>query len=220
MEKTEVTLAKKAIFDAGLYIASKEDISRLSEVSADAFENYPLHMWFCKEKYNKKTIKLLIESSLKSMDENCIIYADSPEMNGFAVWCLGFTGIKTISFLAHGGVKMFFHGGFPLIKKLLDYEALAMKLKEKYTTSADWYLYNLTVASHAQRKGIGKKLLQPMLDFCDRNNKSAYLETNKNANVSIYEKFGFELKEKCSLLGSDYMHYAMMRTPKETNNKI
>ncbi len=213
-EKAEVALAKKAISDAGLYIASSDDINRISEVAADSFENYPLHMWFCNEKYDKKTIKTLFEASLKSMDENCIIYADSPEMNGFAVWCLGFTGIKTIPFLTHGGIKMFFHGGVSLIKKLLDYEGFAMRIKGKYTNNADWYVYNISVASHAQRKGIGKKLMNPMIDFCDRNNKSAYLETNKAINVGIYERFGFELKEKCPLPRSNFIHYAMMRTPK------
>ena len=39
------------------------------------------------------------------------------------------------------------------------------------------------------------------------------LETNKESNVSMYEHFGFCLKEKGLIPKSDVMHYAMTRQP-------
>ena len=46
-----------------------------------------------------------MDISLKTMTEDAVIYADSEELNGFAVWLpLGFTGSKTLPFLMSGGV--------------------------------------------------------------------------------------------------------------------
>ena len=88
-----------------------------------------------------------------------------------------------------------------------------MELKKKYTSNVDWYLYNLSVSKKAQGKGTAGKLLRPMLAFCDREKMVCYLETNKESNVSMYEHFGFCLKEKGLIPKSDVMHYAMTRQP-------
>ena len=42
-----------------------------------------------------------------------------------------------------------------------------------------------------------------------------YIETNKESNVSLYEHYGFELKETALVPKSDVTHYAMVRAPKE-----
>ena len=86
VRKIEIPLAKKAIERAGLYIVQKKDLDRLAEVAADAYQDYPLHNWFTKGKYDAKASELLMKVTLKSMSEDAIIYADSEEMNGFAVW--------------------------------------------------------------------------------------------------------------------------------------
>lgn len=52
-----------------------------------------------------------------------------------------------------------------------------------------------------------------MLKFCDKENISTYLETNKESNVSLYEHFGFELSKKEFIPKSHVMHYAMVRKP-------
>lgn len=71
-----------------------------------------------------------------------------------------------------------------------------MQVKQKYTGNVDWYLYNLSVFSKVQEKGITSKLLRPMFNFCDKENIVCYLETDKNSNVSLYKHFGFELVNK------------------------
>lgn len=125
----------------------------------------------------------------------------------------GFTGSKTIPFLTHGGMGLIAHSGPSIIGRLLTYEKYAMELKKKYTSNVDWYLYNLSVSKKTQGKGTAGKLLRPMLAFCDREKMVCYLETNKESNVSMYEHFGFCLKEKGLIPKSDVMHYAMTRQP-------
>ncbi len=214
VRKIEVPLARKAISDAGLYIPAAQDMERLAEVAMDAYQDYPLHNWFMNGQYDREASKRVMEISLRTMEKDAVIYADSAEMNGFAAWLpFGFTGSRTIPFLTHGGLGLILHSGPRIIGKLLSYETYAMKLKRKYTQNMDWYLYNLSVSSKAQGRGIATKLLRPMLDFCDREKMVCYLETNKARNVTLYEHFEFQVAERGMVPGSNVPHFAMTRQP-------
>ena len=216
VRKIEVPLAKKAIEKAGLYIIKKEDLDRLADIAADAYQDYPLHNWFTNGKYDKKASKLIMQISLKTMTEDAVIYADSEEMNGFAVWLpIGFTGSKTIPFLVNGGLELILHSGPGIIGRLLTYENYAMNLKKGFTDNYDWYLYNLSIKKDAQGKGIASKLLRPMLQFCDDERMVAYLETNKASNVDLYKHYSFELKKEEIIPKTTVTHYAMVRHPQE-----
>ena len=215
VRKIEVPLAKKIIEKSGLYIVKEEDLDRLADIAADAYQDYPLHNWFTGGKYDKKASKLIMQISLKTMTEDAVIYADSEEMNGFAVWLpIGFTGSKTLPFLLNGGFELILHSGPAIIGRLLTYENYAMSLKKDYTDNYDWYLYNLSIKKDAQGKGIASKLLRPMLTFCDDEKMVAYLETNKESNVSLYEHYGFELKREEAIPKTQVIHYSMVRNPK------
>ena len=215
VRKIEIPLAKKRIEEAGLYIVPKERLAELSEVAAVAYQDYPLHNWITKGKYDALASKLIMQTTLAGMKDDAVIYADSEELNGFAVFVpLGFTGSKTLPFLLNGGIELLLHSGLGIIRKLLVYENFAMKLKKKYTGHIDWYLYNLSVRKEAQGKGIAKKLLLPVLEFCDDEKMVTYLETNKESNVGMYERFGFELKETNLIPTSPVKHYSMVREPK------
>ena len=197
-----------------MYIVQEKDLERLAEVAADAYQEYPLHNWFTKGKYDEKVSKLIMLISLKTMLKDAVIYADSEEMNGFAVWLpVGFTGSKTMPFLLNGGLELIFHSGIGIIGKLLHYENYAMKLKKEFTGNNDWYLYNLSVKKEAQGKGIASKLMRPMLDFCNNEKMTVYLETNKESNVTMYRHFGFELKRAERIPKTMVNHYAMVKTP-------
>lgn len=216
VRKIEVPLAKKIIEKAGLYIVKKEDLDRLADIASDAYQDYPLHNWFTGGKYDEKASKLIMQISLKTMTEDAVIYADSEEMNGFAVWLpIGFTGSKTLPFLANGGLELILHSGPGIIGRLLTYENYAMNLKKGFTDNYDWYLYNLSIKKDAQGKGIASKLLRPMLQFCDDEKMVAYLETNKASNVDLYKHYNFELMKEELIPKTTVTHYAMVRQPQE-----
>ena len=215
VRKIEVPIAKRAIEKAGLYIVQKKDIDRLAEVAADAYRDYPLHNWFTKGKYDEKISKMTMQISLRTMTEDAVIYADSEEINGFAVWLpFGFSGNKTLPFVMNGGLKLIFHSGFGIIGRLVSYEKYAMNLKKEFTDNYDWYLFNLSIKKDAQGKGIASKLMRPMLQFCDDERMVAYLETNKEANVGLYKHYGFDLMREELIPKTPVMHYSMVRHPK------
>ena len=216
VRKIEIPLARRAIEKAGLYIVQEKDLDRLAEVAADAYRDYPLHNWFTGGKYDARASELIMQISLKTMTEDAVIYADSEEINGFAVWLpFGFSGSKTMPFLMNGGLKLIFHSGFGIIGRLLTYETYAMNLKKQFTDNYDWYLYNLSIKKDAQGKGIASKLMRPMLGFCDDERMVAYLETNKEANVGLYRHYGFDLMKEELIPKTSVMHYAMVRKPSQ-----
>ena len=214
VRKIEIPIARKRIEKAGLYIVKESDLERLADVATDAYVDYPLHNWFTKGKYDAKASKLIMQISLKTMSADAVIYADSEEINGFAVWMpFGFTGSKTIPFLMHGGLHLILHSGPSIIGRLLTYETYAMNLKKTFTEHYDWYLYNLSIKKDAQGRGIASKLMRPMLQFCDDERMVAYLETNKEANVGLYRHYGFDLMKEEQIPKSTVIHYAMVRQP-------
>ena len=214
VRKIEVPLARRAIENAGLYIVEKKDLDRLAEVAADAYRDYPLHNWFTNGKYDAKASELLMKITLKTMTEDALIYADSEEINGFAAWLpFGFKGNKTLPFLKSGGLKLFLYTGLGFVSRLLAYEKYAMNLKKEFTDHYDWYLFNLSIKKDSQGKGIASKLMRPMIQFCDDERMVAYLETNKETNVGLYQHYGFELMKEEQIPKSTVMHYAMVRKP-------
>ena len=214
VRKIEIPMAKNAIKKAGLYLVTKADLDRLAEVAADAYCDYPLHNWFTNGTYDKIASKLIMQISLRTMTEDAVMYADSEEINGFAVWLpFGFTGSTTLPFLLNGGLKLILHSGPGIIGRLLAYETYAMNLKKEFTDHYDWYLYNLSIKKDAQGKGLASKLMRPMLQFCDEERMVSYLETNKDTNVGLYQHSGFELMREEKIPQTPVTHYAMVRNP-------
>ena len=54
------------------------------------------------------------------------------------------------------------------------------------------YLFSIGVRRAFQGKGLGRKLIQPVLDACDRDGLPAYLENSNPANTGFYRSCGFE----------------------------
>ncbi|QMU19653.1 GNAT family N-acetyltransferase [Gordonia rubripertincta] len=62
-----------------------------------------------------------------------------------------------------------------------------------------WHLATVGVAPHAQGRGLGRAVLEPGLEGSRTEGCPAYLETSSPANVSFYERLGFEVTGKVSL---------------------
>ena len=92
--------------------------------------------------------------------------------------------------------------------------ALAIESVKKRHRPAEphWYLETLSVTPEKQRSGVGTALIAPVLDQCDREGIPAYLETQRQANIPYYERFGFSLKPEMTALDSPPL-WPMLRQP-------
>ena len=76
-----------------------------------------------------------------------------------------------------------------------------------------WYLWALGVSPNAQGRGIGKSLLQPILERADREGVPCYLETQTTGNVEFYRKSGFEVMEESREPVGDIPIWFLRREP-------
>lgn len=67
------------------------------------------------------------------------------------------------------------------------------KMDEFHPTDPHWYLAIVGVEPAKQGRGLGAQLLQGALDLCDQEGLIAYLESSNPANISLYQRHGFEV---------------------------
>jgi ribosomal protein S18 acetylase RimI-like enzyme len=64
-----------------------------------------------------------------------------------------------------------------------------------------WHIGPIGVAPAFQGQGVGKALLGSFLEMADADGPGAYLETDVDRNVTLYEKFGFRVIGQADILG-------------------
>lgn len=64
-------------------------------------------------------------------------------------------------------------------------------LASRAPSEKHWHLALLGVTAVQRNKGLGARLLVPMLSRCDRTRVSSYLESSNPRNVPFYERAGF-----------------------------
>jgi GNAT superfamily N-acetyltransferase len=90
----------------------------------------------------------------------------------------------------------------------------ALELLDRKTPHAShFYLRIIGVDPAQQRRGIGGRLMQPVLDRCDREQIPAYLFSTKQQNVPLYERHGFRVLERVEVDGGPPL-WTMWRDPR------
>jgi GNAT superfamily N-acetyltransferase len=91
---------------------------------------------------------------------------------------------------------------------------LGTQLEQAHPRRACWYLLALGVHPRAQRRGVGRRLMTPVLALADGAGLPVYLQTSDPANVDYYERFGFELTQPAiPVLGGELVYLGMTRQP-------
>lgn len=86
-------------------------------------------------------------------------------------------------------------------------------IEARHPHESHWYLAVLGVEPSRQGRGFGSHLMQPVLDRCDVDGTPAYLETDTERNVELYERHGFEVTEEFNLPGGGPPVWLMWREP-------
>jgi ribosomal protein S18 acetylase RimI-like enzyme len=73
-------------------------------------------------------------------------------------------------------------------------------------------LFVLGVEPEARGRGLASKLLRPILSDCDAHGVRAYLETSKDTNIPIYQRYGFQVTDVLEVPRGPRV-YAMWREP-------
>jgi len=86
-------------------------------------------------------------------------------------------------------------------------------LERAHTREPHWYLEVLSVRPEYQRRGLGSRLVRPILERADRDGVACHLETADPANVPYYRRFGFEVVDPALEVLPGGPTLTMMRRP-------
>ena len=73
------------------------------------------------------------------------------------------------------------------------------RVEKSHPTEPYWELTVLGVEPAQQRKGLGKVLMKPVLEECDREGTDAFLISSNVQNLSFYIRHGFEIVDTIQL---------------------
>lgn len=72
-------------------------------------------------------------------------------------------------------------------------------LERRHPKEPHYYLFTVGVVPEDQGRGYGRALLAPLLDLCESQGMPGYLETAKESNIAIYERYGFRVLTRFNL---------------------
>ncbi|MEM1370171.1 MAG: GNAT family N-acetyltransferase [Cyanobacteria bacterium P01_H01_bin.15] len=81
----------------------------------------------------------------------------------------------------------------------------------------NFYLHALGVKARFRRQGVGSRLLAHGLAMADQAQMPTYLENSNEANLSLYQKHGFEVIEKADTPNGGPPIWFMYRSPMMPN---
>jgi ribosomal protein S18 acetylase RimI-like enzyme len=88
-------------------------------------------------------------------------------------------------------------------------------LEKAHPCDSSWYLQAMGVHPHAQRRGVGRRLVTSTLALADESGVPCHLHTSDPANIAYYERFGFEVSQPAIEVFAHGPHYiGMARLPR------
>lgn len=89
---------------------------------------------------------------------------------------------------------------------------LGATMERLHPRDPHYYVRDLGVHPDMQGRGLGRALLRPTLERCDRDGLPAYLEASSERSAALYERLGFRLTRELRIGGSPPLRL-MLRSP-------
>ncbi len=178
-----------------LYKVQKKDLEKTVNVLTDAFAVES--MWkevFNDEEKNHALTEVMVRFCLKygnvvATSENIEgVMALAPYDKAMTAWRIIRSGAFLLSMKISKEAKM------------MEVLTNAVEEAKKSLNLAPYiHLLIMGVSQIFQGKGHGGQLLRAVIEKAETERKSIYLETQKEANISLYEKYGFSVEKKVML---------------------
>lgn len=96
-------------------------------------------------------------------------------------------------------------------KGFKNFTRLGMHAEMQHPGDEHWVLEALGIRPEAQRRGLGTRLMNPVLRKADSEGIYCYLETSDPANIAYYGRFGFEVVNESPLIAGGAPNIVMKR---------
>ncbi len=187
--------------------------SQAAELLARAFRNDPTYVIVMPEEDKRAEV---LSWLFDRVVHYSLLYGQvytTPVLEGVACWLPPGQTRLTIPRIVRSGLyatpmKM----GWAAYRRFDTYMSYADKLHERYAPESHWYLWAVGVDPPNQGKGIGTRLIAPVLEKASTDGTACYLETGMERNVRFYEKHGFKVVGAGRVPKLELNVWAMVRT--------
>ncbi len=206
-----------------------------SQVLARAFFDDPMMLYYLPDvEVRHKVLPVF----MRIMTRYCLAYGEvwtTPGLDGLACWLgPGRTQLSDWGLVRAGlGVVPlraawnFWHQPRPdgspplslrqLIQRVSQAEGRLDEIHRQIVPGKHWYLLTLGVDTDRQGKGIGSRLIAPLLERARLAGLPCYLETGTEMDVAFYLKNGFPVAHQEVLQPANLNMWGMVRWPEDVN---
>ena len=201
-----------------LFKLTPEYVEKACKVAGSAFQNDPFTIFsYPDEKERKEKLQYGFYMIYRYGIKYGLTYATSKNLEGITIWLPpNKTYPSTWTMMRYGAFYTMRKVGLKL--KTMKRTMMVFNYEEerhKHLVPYDhWYLQNIAVKPEEQGKGYGGLLISTMIKKIESDELPIYLETNTEKNVSIYQKYGFEILEYAIIPETDVPLWCMLRKPR------
>ena len=132
----------------------------------------------------------------------------------------GHTELTPLGILRSGLFMIPFYLGPGAYLRLNRYLSVSNRLRQQHGPDKCWYLWVIGVDPKKQGKGLGSRLMRPMLERAELEKETVFLETENNVNVRFYSQHGFKTVASSVVPGMDVTTWSMIRAHGASNNEL
>lgn len=188
------------------------DVRRVAVALARAFQDDPLMRYAIPDANERRRIlPWLISFNVRYGCHYGEVYA-TPGFAGAAIWLPPEHPTFTFWRMVRAGMlRVPLRLGWPILRRMMAVEGTAAMLHTRCMPGKHWYLSQIGVEPSHQRRGVASRLLRPMLARIDADGLSCYLETENEANITLYQRFGFRVVAEDAVDDGGPHIWAMLR---------
>jgi GNAT superfamily N-acetyltransferase len=169
--------------------AGRQDATQVGRITGDAFRGDPFNTWLVGPPRAIEGVFVPLARHVYVPSGFSYRFGDE----GAAMWMLP-GGDNRLPFRAL--VSLVFNATFRASRGARSrIDAAVAAMERAHPTFPHAYLFTIGVRPRSQGKGLGRKLIAPVLAACDRCDLPAYLENSNPANRGFYASCGFERTE-------------------------
>lgn len=170
----------------GLRRAGKADWRQLGDITGEAFAEDPVNLWIFGNAAAMPPVFSVLARHIYLPRGFCHLSGDA----GATMWTPSSASLDLPLLPTLGLVSALLgKASKGTVKRAL---GAGEAMKREHPTASHLYLFAIGTRKAARGKGLGKKLMAPVLAAADRKGLPCYLENSNPANTGFYRSHGFE----------------------------
>lgn len=167
-----------------------EHVTQLGAITADAFRHDPFNNWLFTQQKRKHQMFTTLAKYIYAPNGFCQILSEEGEDLAATMWMLPGGSMATpVAASLSLAATFLLDSGWTGMKNGF---ATGDAMEKHHPKEPHVYLFTVGVIGAGRGRGLGRRLIESMLDACDRTGTMAYLENSNPANTRVYNSLGFE----------------------------